>query len=80
MLFVSRNDCNGLWDLRRRISGRLTRLVEVVPVDFLSCIGGQQVFETGDRPGCNVLGQSFLEGNPRCMGECTKNVNLTPRY
>ena len=67
---------SGLWDSRHRISGRLIQLVEVVPVDFRSCIGGQQVFENGDKNGCNVLGQSYLEGNPRCKAECTRNINI----
>jgi hypothetical protein len=54
-------------------------LVEAFPCDFRSCIGGQQLFENGDRHGCSVLGLSFLEGNSRYMAEYTKSVNLTTR-
>ena len=67
--------CN--WNLRCRISDRLRWPAEVVPVDLPSCIWDQQVFENGDRRGCNALEQSFSEGNPQRMAKCTTNDNLT---
>ncbi len=65
------------WDWRCNISDRPTWLAEVVSVDFPSRIGGQRVFETGDRHRCNILEQSFLEENPQRMAKCTTNKNLT---
>ncbi len=62
------------------ISGRLTRLLEAIPVSFQSCIGGQQLFENRGRHGCSVLGPTFLEGNPQYMAKCTKIVSLAAHW